>query len=209
MPLRLAVNPDDPATEVVRRAAALLRDGGLVAFPTDTFYGLAVDPTHPAAVARLFEAKGRPPQSALPLIAADIEQARRVGRFTTLAERLAGCFWPGPLTLVVEARAGIVPAVLGGGRTIAVRVPAHLVARMLAREAGGAITATSANRSGERAPQSPDDVVRALGSWVDAVLDAGLTPGGMPSSIVDATGAAPALLREGAVPWGRVLESLE
>jgi L-threonylcarbamoyladenylate synthase len=206
---RLTVDPDAPARDVMRRAGAVVRRGGLIAYPTDTFYGLAVDPRQEAAVGRLFEAKGRPPESALPLIAADLDQARLVARLTPLAERLAARFWPGPLTLVVEAAGGLAPAVLAGGRTVAVRVPAHAVARRLAEETGVAITATSANRSGDPPAASAAEVEVAVGSSIDALLDAGATRGGAASTIVDATGAVPVLLREGAVAWGRVLESVE
>jgi L-threonylcarbamoyladenylate synthase len=207
--LRLTVDPSAPGRDVMRRAGALVRQGGLIAYPTDTFYGLAVDPRQEAAVGRLFEAKGRPPESALPLIAANIDQARLVARLTPLAERLAASFWPGPLTLVVGAAGGLAPAVLAGGSTVAVRVPAHAVARRLAEETGVAITATSANRSGESPAASAAEVELAVGSSIDALLDAGVTRGGAPSTIVDASGVVPVLLREGAVAWGRVLESVE
>ncbi len=207
MTLRITVDRRHPDAAAVQRAADLIRAGSIVAYPTDTLYGLAVDPRNAAAVQRLYVLKGRPETSALTLIAADVAQAGRAAHFTPSAEALARTWWPGPLTIVVRAAAGLAPATLAGGRTVGLRVPDHAVAVALARAAGFCITATSANRSGDPAPASPAEVIAALPD-VDAILDAGPAPGGAPSTIVAALDRGVTLIRAGAVPWDRVLRSL-
>jgi L-threonylcarbamoyladenylate synthase len=205
----ISISATFPDAAPVARAADALRTGAVVAFPTDTFYGLAVDPRHAAAVARLFAAKGRAATSAIPLIAASIAQAQEVA---VLGEReivLARRFWPGPLTIVAPARSGVAAGVLGGGTTVAVRVPAHAVATALAAAFGCCITATSANRSGDPPAATAADVAAGLADVVQMVLDAGRTAGGAPSTMVEMVAGVPRLLRAGAVPWDRVLESLE
>jgi L-threonylcarbamoyladenylate synthase len=193
----------------LRLAAGAIAGGRIVAFPTDTLYGLAVDPRDAAAVASLAAAKGRGAGQALPLIAADRAQIElTIGPLNILAARLADVFWPGPLSILLPAPAAMVPDVHAGSGTVAVRVPAHAVARGLAATVGFPITATSANRSGESPAATGDEVERALGAVVAVLLDAGPTPGGDPSTIVDVTGAEPRLVRDGAVSWARVLESL-
>jgi len=188
----------------------VLRAGGVVAYPTDTFYGLAVDPRSDEAVRRLYEVKGREEAAAIALIAADAVQAYAVGDFLPGARRLAQRFWPGPLTIVVPMAPGLSRRLSGERRTIGVRVPAHPAARALALAVGFAITATSANRSGTPATCDPAEVVRGLGDRIDVLLDAGATRGGPPSTLVEVVVAGPPVLhRAGAVAWERVLESLE
>lgn len=192
--------------DAIRRAAAVIAAGGVVAFPTDTYYGLAADPRSETALRRLFELKGRPQDRTVPLIAADTAQVTAIAHVSPLAATLAGAFWPGPLTLVLEARDGLAAAALHGGR-VAVRVPDHAVARALALAVGHPVTATSANRSGAPPSGDPRRVERDV-PGVDLFLDAGAAPGGSASTIVDASGTAPRLLRAGAIEWPRVLESL-
>jgi L-threonylcarbamoyladenylate synthase len=205
------VTADQPEPEIIAQAAGVLRRGGVVAYPTDTLYGLAVDPRSGDAVARLYAAKGRGQQSAIPLIAASLEQAQGAAILDGLALQLARAFWPGPLTIVAPPERGLAAAVLGGGTTVAVRVPAHAVARALAAALGFCITATSANRSGESPAVTGADVAAAFaaGSDVDVLLDAGLVTGGPPSTIVEIGEDGPRLIRAGVVPWSRVLESLK
>lgn len=195
--------------EAVARAARVLRDGGVVAYPTDTLYGLAVDPRSSDAVQRLFDAKGRDSSLAIPLVASTLEQAREAGELSAIDERLAEAFWPGPLTIVVPARPAIARNLLGGGTTIAIRVPAHAVAASLAAALGFCITSTSANRSGQVPATTAAQVAIDLGDAVDVVLDGGPSPGGRPSTIVEVTAHGPRLIRAGAVAWERVLESLQ
>src|SRR5258708_6546621 len=132
MPLTLKVDPHDPDPAVIREAAEMVREGLVVAYPTDTLYGLAADPRNRGAVRRLFELKGRPEGSALTLIAADVSHARAAGDMTMYAERLASRWWPGPLTIVVCARPILARETLAGGGTVGIRIPDHAVAIALA-----------------------------------------------------------------------------
>jgi len=200
---------DNPrSAAALARAAALIRGGGLVAYPTDTVYALGCDPRDPAAVARLFDAKGRDARRASPLIGASIGQLSSAVEFTATAQRLAEIFWPGPLSLVMMARSEISRLALGGLDTAAVRVPADATARNLAEAAGFAITATSANISGQPPVARASLISSALASQLDFILDGGTLAGGAVSTIVDVTGDAPQLVRAGAIAWDRVLESL-
>jgi L-threonylcarbamoyladenylate synthase len=210
---RLRVDPalDPPALEsslVV--AASVLDRGGVIAFPTETVYGLAADPASLAAVVRVFELKGRESGEALPLIAADVDAARGVASvWSPMAAALAARFWPGPLTLVVPVNdSEVVTRATAGRRTVGVRVSSHPVARALAAVSpAGVITATSANRSGTPPHASASAVAAALRD-VDLIVDGGDSPGGPASTIVDLSEAEPRLIREGPIAFARVLESL-
>lgn len=194
----------------LQTAVDWLRSGGIVAFPTDTFYGLAIDPASAAAVRALFDLKGRGSRAALPFVAADRRQVEQLcGPLSPLGARLAEEFWPGPLSLVLDAPAGVAADALGGGDTLAIRVPAARIARRLADAWGAPLPATSANRSGEP-PATSAAALGPLGHDARVlVIDRGITPGGQPSTLVDARRVAPVLVREGAVAWSRVLESLK
>jgi L-threonylcarbamoyladenylate synthase len=205
----LTTAADVPDEAVIAEAADVLRQGGVVAYPTDTLYGLAVDPRRDDAVERLFTLKGRDAGSAVPLIASSLEQARLAAVTGAAEHRLARTLWPGPLTIVMPPLPGLSSAVMGGRTTIGIRVPSHAVARALAAAFGFCITATSANRSGEPPAATGGDVAATLASAIDLLLDAGPVAGGPPSTIVEITEAGPRLLRSGAVPWDRVLRSLE
>lgn len=193
----------------IGRAVQVLRDGGIVAYPTDTLYGLAVDPRSPAAVQKLLDLKGRDAGHALPLIAVDLEQAERVAVFDDRARRLAQEFWPGPLSLVLPAKPGLVGNVQAPDGSVAIRVPASEVAQALARGLGFCITATSANVTGDPPTSSPAVLIQTLGDRIDLVLEAGDSPGGAPSTIVDTRASAPRLVRAGAIAWERVLRSIQ
>ena len=206
----LRLDPNGGPAADLSAAVVWLRAAGIVAFPTDTFYGLAVDPYSEQAVHDLFELKGRQARAALPLVAASIAQVEAwCGSQSAANRRLAESFWPGPLSLIFDAPPRVVVAVHGGARTVAIRVPAHPIARAIAEAFGAPVTATSANRSGE----APVTAARGLGAMAGdrrvLVIDAGETPGGVPSTIVDARSVPPKLIREGAVPWNRVLGSLK
>jgi tRNA threonylcarbamoyl adenosine modification protein (Sua5/YciO/YrdC/YwlC family) len=205
LPQIVRVRPDSPDAALIREAAGLIRRGLVVAYPTDTLYGLAVDPRNSDAVRRLYELKGRAETSALTLIAADLAQVRAAAEMTTAAERLASRWWPGPLTIVLRARDVLAREILAGGFTVGIRVPDHAVAVALARELGFAITATSANRSGMPAATEAAALAAALPD-VDAIIDAGPVRGGAPSTLVDASSGTLTLLRDGAVAWSKVLE---
>jgi L-threonylcarbamoyladenylate synthase len=202
---RVFVDPEAPQRDALLEAAKWIRNGGLVALPTDTLYGLAADPFRSDAVARVFTVKGRSAATPLPLIAADADQiAARLGPLSAAAERLAAKFWPGPLTLLVPAPVALAREVTAGTGRVGVRVPAHAIARAICRAADRPITATSANRSGQPATADPEEVERTLGEDVDLLIDAGPTRGGAPSTIVDMTGPTPQLVREGAVRWSEI-----
>lgn len=205
----LRVDPEHCSLEDLAPAVDWLREDGIVALPTDTFYGLAVNIRSSAAVRQLFALKGRDARAALPLIAGNLAQVVACGgRLDAREAALAAAFWPGPLSLVRDAPAWIAPEVHGGHRTVAIRIPAHLVARRLCEAWGGVLSATSANVSGAPAV----DRAEALGALGEdarvLVIDAGVTPGGLPSTLVDVRSAQPVLLREGAIAWSRVLDFL-
>ena len=205
---RIRVDPYEPDEELVLQAADVVRRGGIVGFPTDTLYGLAVDPRSDDAVRRLFEVKGRDQNTAVALIAADLAQAERAGTFGAPERQLADALWPGPLTIVVAAT-GVSPRLLAGRGTVGVRVPAHVTARALATAFGGCITATSANLSGQPPAVTADEVTAAFGDVLDVLLDGGPAPGGSPSTVVEIVDGRLTLHRAGAVAWNRVLESLQ
>ena len=178
-----------------------LRRGGVVAFPTDTLYGLGADAFRPEAVRRVFEIKGRASGSGLPLLIADVGDLEVVARTVPeLARVLAGRFWPGPLTLVLPRSHRVTPEVTGGRDTVAVRMPDHPIPLALARSLGHPITGTSANRSGGPDPVTAVEVRTLLGAAVDYIIDGGAAPLGSPSTILDLSAGRPRLLREGAVP---------
>lgn len=192
----------------IEAAAEVLRRGGLVAYPTETFYGLGALARDAAAVERLARAKGRPDGKPLPLLAADRAQVDTVAEVGPAAARVAAALWPGPLTLVLPARPGLAPAVAAGTATVGVRVPGSEIARALARAAGGPLVSTSANLSGAPPPARPEELSAELRARVDHVLDGGPTPGGLASTVVAVEGDALRLVREGAVPFGAVLAAL-
>lgn len=203
---RVFVDPGAPQRDALQEAATWIRRGGVIAIPTDTLYGLAADPFNARAVARVFAIKGRMADRALPLIAADVDQVlAHVGRLSPPAGRLAERFWPGPLTVLLAAPPALAADVSGGTGSVGVRVPADAIARAVCAGAGRPVTATSANLSGQPATNDPDAVERMLGDAVDFLLDAGLTPGGQPSTIVDLAGGVPRLVRAGAI----TLEEIE
>ncbi len=190
-----------PTSEAIDEAARILAEGGLVALPTETVYGLAADAANPDAVARLYAAKGRP--SFNPLIAhvASLHQAQRIGRFTPGASALAEAFWPGPLTLVVDlvSEQHICALARAGLDSVALRVPAHPVAQAVISRLGRPIVAPSANLSGRISPTRATHVVADLAERLDLVIDGGRCEAGLESTIIAAAGAYPQLLRPGPV----------
>ncbi|HUL58310.1 MAG TPA: L-threonylcarbamoyladenylate synthase [Anaeromyxobacteraceae bacterium] len=191
----------------VEAAAGVLRRGGLVAYPTETFYGLGALASDAQAVSRVAAVKGRPDGKPLPLLAADLAAVEAVALLGPLARRLAGRLWPGALTLVVPARPGLPPEIVAGTGAVGIRIPGSELARALARSAGGPIVSTSANLSGEPPVSRAADLAPALRARLDAVLDAGSTPGGLPSTVVAVEEEAVRLLRAGVVPLEDVLRA--
>ncbi|NUR91682.1 MAG: threonylcarbamoyl-AMP synthase [Nonomuraea sp.] len=187
-------------THDIEHAAGVLRAGGLVALPTETVYGLGANAEDPAAVARIFQVKGRPPTHPLIVHLGDAEQLSSwVREVPDTARLLAERFWPGPLTLVLRRGPRVPLEATGGLETVAVRVPGHPVALALLSAFGGGVAAPSANRFGSVSPTTADHVRAELGDAVDFVLDGGPCQVGVESTIVDATGEIPAVLRPGGV----------
>jgi len=191
---------DGPLDEVFARCREVVRARGVIAYPTDTFYGLGADPRDPEAVKRIFAIKGREAGQPILLLLRDrSEVAAWASVVTPSAERLMERFWPGPLTLVFPAAPHVLPELTGGGGTIGLRVPGNELTRELLRNLGTALTGTSANRSGGRDPRTVKEVMREVGDRVDLVLDGGATTGDRPSTVVDVTVEPPRIIRQGAI----------
>ncbi|HET9110123.1 MAG TPA: L-threonylcarbamoyladenylate synthase [Ktedonobacterales bacterium] len=198
--LRLSVSAEGEPAERIAQAAALLRAGMLVAFPTETVYGLGADATNAEAVAAIFTAKERPLSDPLIVHIADLAELPHVARdIPPIAWELARRFWPGPLTLVLPRAEGIPPIVAAGGETVGVRMPAHPVALALLRAAGVPVAAPSANRFMRTSPTTAEHVLADLDGRIAAVLDGGACMVGVESSVLDLTSAPPRLLRPGGV----------
>lgn len=196
----IRVDAENPEVDVIRRAAAVVRDGGLVAFPTETVYGLGANALDEAAIARIYAVKARPAQNPLIVHVADAGAARSVvTEWPARARALAAAFWPGPLTLVLTRDPRVPARVSAGLDTVAVRVPAHPVALALLREAEVPIVAPSANPSMGVSPTRAEHVTRGLGDRLDLILDAGPTRVGIESTVVDLSTDRPAILRPGAI----------
>ncbi len=195
------VDPQHPDPAAIARAAEILRAGGLVAFPTETVYGLGADGLNPAAVARLFEAKGRPATDPVILHIADLDALPRLAQeVPPAAWTLVRRFWPGPLTVVLPKQPVVPDLVTAGLPTVAIRMPAHPVALALIRAAGTPIAAPSANRFGHTSPTTAQHVLEDLGGRIDLILDAGPTPIGVESTVLDLTRPVPTILRPGGLP---------
>lgn len=192
----------DLSDQSLRAVADLVSSGGVIAFPTETFYGLGVCPFNARAVQRIVELKDRASRTApiLVLIRSRDDLAALVSEVTPAAERLMEVCWPGPLTLVFRAAMAVSLSLTAGTGTIGVRVSAHSDVQRLLDAVGGPLTGTSANRAGQPPAETADGVARTLGDGVDAILDGGATPGGQPSTVLDMTVSPPRLIREGRVP---------
>jgi L-threonylcarbamoyladenylate synthase len=189
---------DDP--EAIAAAVAALRQGGLVAFPTDTVYGVGASAFLPFAVEQLYVAKERPRSMAIPLLLASATNTSLVAEdVSKLAHLFMRRFWPGGLTLVLRRSASVPDVVTACGPTVAMRLPDHMAPRALAGALGAPLAATSANLSGHKSPVTAQDVLSDLDGRVDLVLDGGPCPGGVESTILDLTGPEPVVLREGAI----------
>src|SRR4051812_4772135 len=194
----------------VAAAARTLAQGGLVAFPTETVYGLGADAGNPAAIARLYQAKGRPAFNPLIAHVGDLDAARRIGCFDATATALAEAFWPGPLTLVLSKTADCTVADLAtaGLDTVAIRIPAHPVARAILRSFGGPVVAPSANLSGHVSPTTAAHVQTDLAGRIDLIVDGGAVAVGVESTIVGCF-ETPMLLRPGGLPRGEIERVLD
>jgi L-threonylcarbamoyladenylate synthase len=209
MPEVLKINPENPELNLIARAIRILKTGGVIAFPTETFYGLAADATNEDAVEEIFHLKGRDFSNPVALIIGNDRQLHGlVEEIPDIGRILMQTFWPGPLTLVFKASPQIIPKLTAHTGKIGIRISSHPVAACLANRLDRPITATSANFSGTPEILSPQEVVRCLGDRVDLVIDGGLSPGGKGSTIFDITLDPPVTLREGAIPTQLIREKL-
>jgi len=201
---RLGVEPAD-----IAQAVDVLRQGGVVAFPTDTVYGVGADVRQPEAIAALYEVKERPLSKAIPVLLARAEDLCSVAReVPKSAWRLAEQFWPGALTLVVRRSPSLPSILTAGGSTVAVRVPDHPVVRALIEGLGAPLAATSANISGQPSSVTADDVLAQLGGRIALILDGGPCPGGRSSTVVDLTTTPPRVLRPGPISAEQIRAAL-
>ena len=199
MTKRLKINPERPEIDVLQYAAGVLRGGGVVAYPTETFYGLGANALDTSACEKISSLKGRPENKPFPLIVGGIDQIDAFAdSHPPWLELVARRFWPGPLSVILPVPSNV-SGPMGQHGSVVVRVSSHRVARELARTAGFPLTATSANLSDEPPARTADEAVRPFGSGLDLLLDGGPTPGGRPSTIVDLNGSTPRLVRGGPI----------
>jgi L-threonylcarbamoyladenylate synthase len=209
MTLRLKIDSGNPDAKKLAEVVRILCGGGVVGFPTETFYGLGANARSEEAVERIFRIKGRDFRNPIALIIADAHEAiSLVEAIPPTAKTLMQTFWPGPLTLLFRASPAVSPRLTGGTGKIGIRVSGHPIARLLAAGVAGPLTATSANLSGGTECSSADAVIQALGDLPDAVIDGGATPGGAGSTILDVTIFPPRILREGAIPSRLIMNAL-
>jgi L-threonylcarbamoyladenylate synthase len=195
----IAIDPASPE-QAFSRCREVLSAGGVIAYPTDTFYGLGADPRNKPAVMRLFTVKGRQEDQPILLLIADPSAVYQwAAEIPPRADVLMKRFWPGPLTLVFRARMDVLPELTAGSGTIGLRVPGNALTRSLLRFLGHPLTGTSANRSGCPNPSSARETAEAMGDLVDVILDGGETIGGKPSTIADVSSGVPRIVREGAI----------
>jgi L-threonylcarbamoyladenylate synthase len=205
----LKINPEKPEPDRIDEAVAILKSGGVIAFPTETFYGLGADARNEAAIDKIFGIKGRDFKNPILVVigardhldafAADIPEKAR---------KLMDRFWPGPLTIVFRAAASVSPKLTAGSGKIGIRLTSHPIAAELSGKLGGPVTATSANLSGAPECSSAEEVISQLKGKLDGIVDGGRTPGGKGSTIVDVTSHPPKLLREGMIPFSLIQDTL-
>jgi len=202
MALILKINPVQPEADLIAQAVAVLKDGGVIAYPTETFYGLGVDATNVKAVERLFGVKGRDFKNPIPVVIGNIGILDQI--FTDIpppAQELIDRHWPGPLTLVFSAAPSLSDRLTAGTGKIGVRVSSHPIARLLSGQLGGPLTSTSANRSGQKECVTAQEVMEKIGDDLDLIIDGGATPGGKGSTILDITQKPPVVLRAGVIDY--------
>lgn len=188
------------APRSIEWAAEAIVDGGVIALPTDTVYGLAAALTHPAALERIFEIKGRDLTKTLPILISSPDMLSHLAQgIDARIALLLDTFWPGPLTMVVPAVPGLADALVAPDGTIGVRMPNHSLAIEVIGKAGGMVACTSANRSGQPPARTSAEVAATIGRMIDLTLDGGITPGGVPSTVLAIRGGRPVVLREGAI----------
>lgn len=196
------------APRAIEWTAERLQAGGVVAIPTDTVYGIAASLAHPAALERIYDIKGRPADNPLPVLVSSPSEIERIAHHVSPdIALLLDLYWPGPLTVVLPARAGMPERVTAGGKTVGVRMPNHPLAIEVIAKAGGAIACTSANLSGEAPACTAAEVAASLGPRLDLILDGGRAPRGVASTVVETRDADIHILREGAIPTELLVKS--
>ena len=200
MPEILKVDANIPEETVLSRAAEILAEGGIIAYPTETFYGLGADATNEKAIQKIYDLKGRNFNKPISVIIDKVENIYPlVGEVTTEAFKLMQSFWPGPLTIVFKASAIILPILTAKTGKIGVRISSHAGAKLIAQKLGHPLTATSANLSGAPECSTASEVAAQIGDKIDAIVDLGKTAGGKGSTIIDVTSDPPQILREGVI----------
>ena len=199
----------EDAQDAYGEIVSLLRAGGVIAFPTDTAYGLAADPFSETAVDRIFRIKGRPDTKPILLLVDSVRMAESIIHPTDVFYRVVEAFWPGSLTIIMHAVASVPANVSAGTNTVGIRWPIAAFATGLVSRLGSPITATSANRSGMPSPVTAEEVQRQLGDSIDALVDGGVLPSSGGSTLLDLTADLPVLLREGPVPFEALVEFFE
>ena len=196
----LQVDPAHPDPDHLRTASEVIRRGGIIAYPTETVYGLGVDPFNPDALKKVFDLKGRTAEKSLILLVrGEADLSLLTDEVPEKARKLMSAFWPGPLTLVLEASENIPSPLLGAGNTIAVRVSSHPVAKILTDLVAGPITSTSANRSGQPSAKSAEEASAIFENRLDLIVDSGPSTGDIPSTVLDLSITPPALIRAGKI----------
>jgi len=193
----------------IRKASKIVKDGGLVVYPTDTVYGMGCDPFNIKAVERVFKVKGERKEKPLPILASDIECIAKIAYMNEKARKIAEKHWPGPLTLVVPKKLALPSIVTCGLKSVGVRIPNHTVAIQLISLCDGLLVGTSANKTGRKAPNTAQEAIEQLGKLVDIVLNGGPAPLHQESSIIDLTARRPKMLREGPVKLTEALNALK
>jgi len=199
-----------PAEKAIDRAVKVVKSGGIVAYPTESSYGLGVDPSNIDAIKKIFRLKGRPVDMALPLIAGDMAALKALtNKITPLGKTLIKKFWPGPLTLIFEARENTPRLITGGGNGVGIRISSYPLCALLATALGRGITSTSANPTGRPPALDADEVQRYFKGKINLIMDNGRLAGGPASTVVDARGDKPIILRQGIIKANAVLKALE
>ncbi|MDD5289489.1 MAG: L-threonylcarbamoyladenylate synthase [Dehalococcoidales bacterium] len=201
--------PESNLETQIKKAVSILKNGGLVAYPTDTVYGLGACMTDILAVERIFQVKGRPKGMALPILLAQTSQIKEVVELMPPSVwRLAGEFFPGALTIILPKSNAVPDTITGGGRTVAFRIPNHPVPLALIEGLGKPIVGTSANLSGHPSSLTAEEVIKQIGKQIDMVIDGGKCPGGIESTVIDLSGNRPIVRRQGAISIKKLREIL-
>jgi L-threonylcarbamoyladenylate synthase len=205
----LKINPEKPETDRIDEAVALLKKGGVIAFPTETFYGLGADALNEAAIEKIFGIKGRDFKNPILVVVGDRGQLDAFAAdIPEVAQKLMDRFWPGPLTIVFRAAQSVSPKLTAGSEKIGIRLTSHPIAMEISKKLGGPLTATSANLSGAPECSSAAEALSQLQGRIDGVVDGGQTPGGKGSTIVDVTASPIKILREGVIAVSLIQDTL-